>query len=199
MRVFYVFCWMLLCHTAIGQSEWKLKNSSENIHIYTRDVPNKKYKEFRATILIPANMENILNILNDTNGFNQWFAYSKKVKLLEDDGDNKLIYMETKFPWPFQNEDMVYLITQTRVSKGETQYQFMGKPENLKYKPRINQMKSAKGYFLIQNKNDSTLVIFTMQTELSGAIPPWLANQHIHRMPFKTLTNLHNMVIDDRD
>ncbi|MEO0814726.1 MAG: hypothetical protein AAFY60_17825, partial [Myxococcota bacterium] len=99
-------------------------------------------------------------------------------------------YMETRFPWPFDNQDMVYRLETHRHTHG-ARLTLDGEPDGYPQVPGVHRMSAAQGTIeVVDIAGGRTQVTYRFHAELSGAIPAWLANRHIHELPLKTLGGL---------
>jgi hypothetical protein len=147
---------------------------------------------FKAVGIVQSTPLKLLEVLDDVTSYGEWFAYLRTVRLLKKEGNEKFVYMETNFPWPFKNEDITYMLSVSKKEKGGIKLTLDGKPDYIPAVHGFKRMRDAKGYILLQPEDDHTIVTYVMHTELSGDIPPWVANKYIHLMPFETLNNLIN-------
>jgi hypothetical protein len=176
-----------------AQETWVPVKSNARVTVFTKTLPEQPYKSFKAVGHVNASLAAVLAVLGDVSQYNQWFAYSQSVRLLDATLNEKHVYMETNFPWPFRNEDMVYKISVSKKAEGEVLLTLTGLPEFIPPLNGINRMTSASGYIHLQKESEFTRITYEMHMELSGGIPPWLANKNIHLMPFQTLENLMNV------
>lgn len=181
-----------LSSNASSQGDWTLEKSEAGIKVYTRAIAGSQYRSFKAIATIRAPFDAVECIIRNTDSYAKWFAYTKRAELLTETHNEKLVYIETTFPWPFSNEDMIYKIS-FPPGKSEMKIVLRGVPD---YRPPVNgvnRMHGANGYLQLINHGDATEVIYAMHSELGGNIPAWLANQNIYELPLKTLTNLRGM------
>ncbi len=193
MKYPWSFGLLVLAQSAFAQVAWEQVLHGENMTIYTRLEPGKSYKSFKAVAVIPTAPEVLQRVLNDPVKYDQWLAYTKSSRLLATNRDTQYVYMETQFPWPFKNEDMIYAISSTTHENGAIQIQLSGLPTFIPEVEGVNRMRSAEGYIFLEPQNGHTCVTYTMQTELSGKIPPWMANQNIYLMPLESMKRLIEM------
>jgi hypothetical protein len=196
MRLLLPLVLTLLSIPALGQVAWEEVKSDSNVTVYTRQESGRAYKSFKAVGLVPAAPEDLLQVLEDVNSYNKWFAFSESVRLLKNQKSEKYVYMETRFPWPFSNEDIVFIMSVTKTSNGEIKLSLRGRPDYIPTIAGVKRMRGANGYILLQPADEYTLVTYEMNTELSGDIAPWLANKYIHLMPFQTLSSLIEIVAE---
>jgi len=190
MRIQCLLVIALLSLPAFGQETWGLVKSDGNVTVYTKLLPGKPYKSFKAVGVVQSTPIQLLEILENVGRYNQWFAYSHSVRLLDTKKNQQYVYMQTNFPWPFRNEDMVYVISVTDSDDGEIKLLLEGYPAFIPLVDGVERMRGANGYILLQPEHEHTIVTYVMHIELSGHILPWLANKNIQNMPFRTLNNL---------
>lgn len=183
----------ILPSIAISQNLWELEKDSDGIKVFTRLETGSPYKSFKAITVTDASSEVVAEKLQDIDGYVMWFAFTEKVKLLASNSNEKFVYMETQFPWPFKNEDMIYRITFATEGNGITKVTLTGVPDYLPPVEGINRMKDANGYILLKTIGNKTEVTYFMHSDLGGDIPLWMANKFIWNLPFKTLRKLNTI------
>lgn len=191
-----VFCF--LSFNTFSQASWKIDKNKEGIKVYTRIEKNSDFKSFKATIVINASIEKILKILKNTESYPKWYGYTKTSKLLKKEKNIQYNYVETIFPWPFRNRDMVYRMSINTLDSTAIKISLKGIPDYIQEKKGIVRMKKADGYILLQPLNDKTKVIYIFHSEPGDNVPTWLANNSIAKLPFKTLSGLRK-VIEEKD
>jgi len=190
MRFLWLQALVLLCAPVLGQETWQQVKRESSVAVYTRQEPGSEYKTFKAVGLVQSTPEEILEILDDVAHYKHWFAFSKSIRLLKRTRYEKYVYMETSFPWPFRNEDMIYRMSVTENNNGEIKLVLNGLADFIPRIDGIQRMRGAKGYILLQEEKDQTIITYVMHAEFGGDIPPWLANSYIHLLPLQTLSNL---------
>jgi hypothetical protein len=190
---YLLFTFAMLPAIALSQDSWELVKDSDGVKIYTRLEAGSPYKSFKAITVTSATGDEIVEILKDVNGYASWFAYTEKVELLENGSHEKYMYMETRFPWPFNNEDMIFKMTFVTEANAITKVTLAGVPG---YRPPVNgitRMKGANGYILLNPAGTKTEITYYMHSELGGDIPVGIANRFIHNLPYQTLRNLRKI------
>ena len=193
-KVLLVFVFSVLPSIAASQDLWELKKDSDGIKVFTRFESRSPYLSFKAVTLSNANSKLIAEVLKDIGGYVSWFAYAEKVELLGNSSHEKFVYMETRFPWPFKNGDMIYRMTFATEGNATTKVTLEGVPDYLPPVAGITRMKKANGYILLKPVGDKTEVTYYMHTDIGGEIPVWMANSHIDNLPYLTLSKLKNIV-----
>jgi len=188
--IYLLLIFSLFSSLSFSQNLWELEKDSDGIKIYTKLETGSPYKSFKAITVANATSESLAEILKDINGYMSWFAFTEKVVILENSLYEKYVYMETQFPWPFNNEDMIYKMTFATEENAITKVTLLGVPN---YSPPVEgiiRMKQANGYIFLKPIGNKTEITYYMHTDLGGNIPVWMANKYIYNLPYQTLSNL---------
>lgn len=190
MRLLFTIIAVFSSAIATGEPEWQHIKDKNSVAVYTKLEPENSYKTSKAIGFANTTPQQVFGVLNDVNSYSNWFAFAKTVKLLKKTKNTMYVYVETGFPWPFRNQDMVYEISYADYDDGSAKYTLLGKPDYLPVNDGIKRMHSAKGYFFIQPNKDHTQITYVMHAKLGGQMPPSLANRHMHELPLQTLNQL---------
>ena len=189
---------LFLSFDVISQTPWEIDKNKNGIKVYTRFKKNSSFKSFKATTTVDASIEKTLKILQKTEDYTKWYGYTKKSKLLKQENNVQYNYVETVFPWPFRNRDMVYEMTTNYLESNVVKIILKGIPDFIKEKKGIVRMKKADGYILLKPLNEKTKIMYVFHTEPGENIPVFLANSSIAKLPFKTLSGLKKVLENDR-
>ncbi len=178
------------CMPSIAQEDWGIVKKNSSVSVYTKYELGKEYKSVKAVGKVQSTPEKLIKILDDVSGYKNWFAYSKSVRILKKGKNKKIVYIESNFPWPFRNEDMIYILSKRQYKNGDVKFLFNGNPEYIPTVKGIKRMRYSHGYILLQQKNEFMKITCVMHSKLSGNIPLWMANKYIHLFTFETINNL---------
>ena len=184
----------LLSFDTFSQTPWELDKNKDGIKVYTRIEENSGFKAFKAVMTVDASTDEILKILKNTASYTKWYGYTKTATLLKQEKDVQYNYVETIFPWPFKNRDMVYKMTTNTFNNDSLKISLQGIPDYKESKKGIIRMKKAEGYILLHTSNEKTEIIYVFHSEPGNSIPAWMANSSIAKLPFKTLSGLRKML-----
>jgi hypothetical protein len=173
-----------------SQSLWKLKKNKEGIKVFTRTENNSDFKSFKATTIVNASIEKTLKVFKKTEDYPKWYGYTKTSKLLKQENDVQYNYVETIFPWPFKNRDMVYEMTTRYLDANVVKTTLKGIPNYIQEKKGIVRMVKAEGYILLESSSNKTKITYVFHSEPGDNIPAWMANNSIAKLPFKTMLGL---------
>ena len=68
---------------------------------------------------VSCKIENIVEVLKNSESINNWIVNCKGVKLLKTDDNDQYYYIETSLPFPFKNRDMVYHFQYIEINSGQ--------------------------------------------------------------------------------
>lgn len=188
--ILFVGIFLLTSKEAFPQEDWEVASNKEEIVVYTKDEEGSKFKAFKGVVFIETSVDKILEILRDADNYKEWYGYTKTSKLLKKEKDVQFNYVETSFPWPFKNRDMVYNMKIDATDTEKTKVSLIGLPDYIPEKKGIVRMSKAKGYILLEVVNEKTKVTYVFHSDPGKGVPAGLANHSIAELPFKTLFNL---------
>ena len=189
-----VFCFFSI--EVFSQNLWEIDKNKKGIKIYTRIEKESNFKAFKATMTVNASTDEIIKILQDTDNYTKWYGYTKTSKLLKQEKSIQYNYVETIFPWPYNNRDLVYKMSLDTLETEAIKISLKGVPDYIPKKKGLVRMKKAEGYILLQPLDNKTEVVYIFHSEPGDNVPPWLANNSIAELPFKTLSGLRKMLYE---
>ncbi len=194
-----VFLWLfssciLLSFRAYPQALWEIDKDKDGIIVYTRLEGNSEFKSFKAITRVDASQVEIIKLLKDAGNYKKWYGYTRTSMLLKEEKDVQYNYVETIFPWPYSNRDMVYRMSIDTSNPSEPKLFLKGLPDYIPEKKGIVRMKKAEGYIELRSVDNQTEVTYVFHSEPNKNIPAWLANKSIAELPFKTLQGLREIL-----
>ncbi|MEQ8469874.1 MAG: START domain-containing protein [Marinoscillum sp.] len=184
----------LLMSLATVSQPWEVDKSKDGIIVHTKAVSGSDFKSFKAVVLIDAAPADILKLLKDAESYTRWYGYTKSAQILKVEGDIQYNYVETTFPWPYENRDMVYRMSIDSSNEQETKVNLKGIPDYIPEKRGIVRMIKAEGHILLKPINGKTEITYVFHSEPGENIPVWLANSSIAELPYQTLLGLREML-----
>jgi hypothetical protein len=177
-----------------SQSLWEVARNENGIIVYTRAEKNSAFKSFKAIATLEASTDEIINKLKDADNYSKWYGYTKTSKLIKQEDSVQYNYVETIFPWPFANRDMVYKMSIRSRHAGVVEIALIGLPDYMPEKKGIMRMQKADGYLLLKPLDSKTEITYAFHSEPGDNIPTWLANNSIAELPLITLLGLREIL-----
>jgi hypothetical protein len=178
--------------TAICQESWELQKEENGIKVWTKDYPDSKFKQFKATVKIKVELKNVVAVFLDIENMGAWYDRVEKVILVNKISEMEGIYkIDFELPWPVKDR-----ISAVRAI--------------LSHDPVTNEVTVNTKYEKGIIKDSDRLVITDMYSEWvltpveggyveiyhkgymhpGGTLPAWISNSGVTEGPFKTLTAL---------
>jgi hypothetical protein len=178
----------------LSQTSWEVDKRNKDIIVYTRYEKNSDFKSFKATMVIEASPIKILNVLKNANNYTEWYGFTKTAKVLDHANNIQFNYVETIFPWPYNNRDMVYKMSINTINSKEVYISLEGIPDYIPEKNGIVRMRKANGCIKLKTSGKYTEFTYQFHSEPGDNIPVWLANSSIAELPFTTLSGLKKIL-----
>ncbi len=176
-------------------NEWPLKKNKDGIEVFTRVDEESGLIEFKSTITLATNLETLINVFNDVEGYTKWMADTKVSTVLEKNNSNEsYIYFEVQVPWPLENRDMPLYQKIEKTPNGMYIY-LTGVEDYIPHKKGITRIENAVGYWKFTQLPDNKInVMYGFLADPGLNIPNWIINLFIVDGPYKTLLNLKEIV-----
>jgi hypothetical protein len=191
--VLLVFALALISLDVFSSENWMIDKEDDGIKIYTRSVEGSEFRAFKGVAQYDATLDEVLKVLSNVENYPQWFGHTEASKLLAQIENENYIYVETIFPWPYSNRDLVYKVVVKKISPEKTLITIQGNPDFIPVKKNINRMTQASGKILITSLGNKTEIIYEFHCE-PGNVPSWLANKLLPGYPLSTLSGLRRTI-----
>ncbi|WP_136668613.1 START domain-containing protein [Flavobacterium sp. H122] len=188
---------LLLCLFSINaqsQSDWTLAKNDQQIQIYTRNIQGSKIKEFKAITIIKGDIDKILDMLINFEGYSKWIDGCESGSLLKKLNSGKFVYhIQLSLPWPLKNRDAVIEATLSKDNNGIINLAMTENPTFIKAKADYVRMPKFRGKWVLTPKNNGFVQVEQqIHAEPGGSIPAWVANSKVTDGPLATFVNLKN-------
>ncbi len=190
--VLTLFALILASSPIAASAEWTLDKQENGIDVYTRPVSGSGIKEFKGTAELDGDLEAVLRVLRDSDGYKNWFPNTRESKLLDRSNDVSYQYSVMGAPWPVSDRDNVFRSVTRRDEKtGIVDIKVTAAPDYYPEQEDRVRVRKANGTWKLEPLDSKrTRVTFTMHLEPGGGIPQWMINTRIVATPFEALSNL---------
>lgn len=197
--IFSTFLGFLLSASAVfAQSNWELVKEKNGIKVYNRKMEGSKLKEFKGSVQLKANVQDVLKVLTNYKVQDQFIYKAKKgsVELIKTEGKNNIYtYMIIETPWPASNRDIVTLYHIEPLAKDGSVTIKVSSVNNLKPEVKgIVRVEKMKGHWKITPlANGMVEVEHQAYSSPGGNVPEGLANSASVDAPYSMLESLKKL------
>jgi hypothetical protein len=181
---------LALVGSAGAEADWVVARTIEGVKVEARGTPSG-FKIHRGDVLLCTEIANLEAYIADTSRFHEWIPDLDQVRLLDVSDGSVVYYMTTKTPWPLKPRDMIYQLTDMRLSNDSLEVGIVvkGLPT---YLPETNdafRMREVTGEWRIVPEGKGLRVRHQLYVD-PGSVPKFFANRRLATSLAKTLINL---------
>ncbi len=196
---FILFSFFLGAFTTTHSETWKLKKEKNDIKVYTREIENAELDAFKATTEIHTDMESMLAVFKDFEKYTDWVNDCKESFLIEKPEEEAFVYyIRFDTPWPISNRDVVAKLSITEQSPDRTLIEITKVSNRIEEKHKVIRMPEFSASWLLERTGDKVKVTHIGYADPGGRIPKWLANSSVIDGPIETITNLKNILQENK-
>ena len=178
---------------------WELAKEDEKneIKIFTREVENSNFKEYKAVMKIKASLSSLVALVDDIAACPKWIHTCSQGKLLERISPTESYnYTINEAPWPVSDRDAIVHTTISQPTpKGPVTIDIRGVPGYIPQKKGLIRVKMIKGFWRFTPLGKGFAeVIYQVHNDPGGDLPSWLVNSVVISQPYHTMINMREMV-----
>jgi len=171
-------------------SIWKCVKQADSIRVYSRKSSDANYRIIKVTTQLKTTLSSLVMLVTDFPNNKNWVYLNNKTEILERNSPlSWIIYNQTDAPWPIADRDIISktVLTQDSITKVVTIH---GEaiPKYLPADPNHVRIPFALSQWRFIPLQDSIVdVEFTLELDIGGNIPRWLANMTATKGPYQTM------------
>ena len=165
---------VLACAAHAG--EWERVADRDGVVVERRSVEGASVLEVRATTHSPLPPAKIMATLWKQDEYREFVPYLKRLDVLQDDGDKKLIYEQIHVPF-VKDRDVTLRATRTVVPEtGEYEVTSIAVPEGPPESPDYVRVWTSESHWRLVPNAGGTAVTYTIRTDPGRLVPAWIVN-----------------------
>ncbi len=185
------------------EEDWVLRKEKNGIKVYTRHSTASRIKELRMTLKTDASLSNLIALLNDTEGYEEWAYRFEESKTLEHLTQTKSIYYGlVDFPWPLSDRDIVATstITQDPITRVVTvNTDAISDYPDMPQKKGIVRITQHHNQWRFEPRADGYVYIdYLLQSDPAGSIPTWAINMALDQGSSQSMELFLEKLPDDK-
>ena len=176
--------------------EWKLRKDKESILVYTRNVAERKFQEFKGITKIKTTLNSLVALLEDSDSCENWvYKCLNEVTIKTISPYEKYNYLVSDGS-PLKDRDSILHIIRTQDPETKiVRYKRKGVPNFIpEKKGRVRVPLIDCLWTLEPVGNNYVIVTYRLIIDPGGYVPSFLANYFVVDAPFETLLKLRNEV-----
>jgi ribosome-associated toxin RatA of RatAB toxin-antitoxin module len=173
----YVVALLILAGSSLADnSDWQRIADRDGIIVERRSVGGSSMRELRTAAHSPLPPAAIMATIWKQDEYVQFMPYLKRLDVLRDDGDTKVIYEQLRIPLA-KDRDLTVRVTRTSLpDTGAYEIASLavadeGPPETDDY---VRVRTSVAGWRLTPAADGGTDVSYTIRTDAGGLMPVWI-------------------------
>ena len=156
-----------------------------------------------ATAVLPIRTHDLLAVLEQPCHVRQWMPDLEMLTLLTQQGEQSLVYMRMRAPWPMRSRDAVTRFTRHQADDGTVTLTMQGDSDAIARVPGVVRMPFIAGQWRLiaeETPEDTpegkplTRVDYQQRVDPGGGVPQWLADRAAVRHVGATLAALEAYV-----
>lgn len=180
------------------KGKWVHIDEEDGIDTWMLEIPGKELPGFRGRTTMKAMPEAVLAEIAKVENHTEWmYRCSEARELKRFDADHTVVYNRTDSPWPAWDRDVVLETEVDRSDDGkriELRFWNVDQPKVPVPHKVVRIPRLVGSYLLEQLDAHTTRVTYTIELDVGGSLPTWLAKRLARDMPYETLSRLRERV-----
>jgi len=204
VKILFGICFSLLSvFDVLAQENWVLARERDGIRVWTREIPDYPIRAFKAEMTVKSSLAGLVNLIMDTESASRWVYRTDRIQLLKRDDEKAsfVIRVETDFPWPLANRDVVLSgsVSQDEASGAVTIQSGSLPSSEYPENPDFVRMPDMAGTWIFRPIGSGWVEITMIgRADPGGHIPSAAVNLIIHETPYRTMQAMRRIVSDPR-
>ncbi len=176
---------------------WRCVKDNDSVKVFSRKSDSANYRIIKATTELKTSLSSLVALLTDANNQKNWVFMNKKAEVIKKESPfSWILYSQTDAPWPVTDRDVITKarmtqdsLTQTVTINGEAIPKYKPKdPDHVRIPYALSQWR------FIPKNNGWIKVVFTLELDVGGSVPKWIANLTAAKGPYQILRKLREEV-----
>lgn len=183
----------------IGQEWVQVQNDKrQNIRAYIRHEEHKRYRSFKADIILETNIKTLANVLLDFNNYTKWYWKASNAQLLKKVSNTHFIlYIVHDVPYNLPDLDVILdaTVEPQSINRPHITVKVAALPNYLPLKPPLQRMMAEDMSIRITPiaNNKVHMEVHGYFEAPNNVLPIWAANMIQRTAPYTVLSQLKKM------
>ena len=172
---------------------WKLVKNEDGIQVYSRKPESSKFRIIKVSTQVKTSLSSLVKLVKDAPDHKKWVYLNKDAEMLKEKSPfSWVMYSQTDAPWPVSDRDVIAdgHLYQDSVTKIIT-IMAVALPWYIPEKKDYVRIPYAVSLWrFVPEKGGVVEAEFTLEVDIGGKIPRWLANMAAIKGPYQTMLGL---------
>lgn len=186
---------------AADGSPWTLIRKRNGIEVFTRHIEGSKYKAVKATMTLHTSLSAVSALVRDKRECPRWQSLCKSAEALKVISPQDLyVYQINDLPWPVSDRDVVAHVIwrQNKKTLAVTMTASAVRGMMPRRKGLVRVTHAETRWTFTPVGRGMVRITTEAHIEPGGPIPAWVVNMLLVKSPFKTLSNMRNILASGR-
>ena len=197
-----VISFLLLAFVAAptaSAAQWEFLKQKEGIVVSARESKLGNLPVFRGVGQIRASIPEVLAVMQDAPGAKNWMHKCLENRPIEiQNVYDRIVYNRTDSPWPVWDRDVV-VQTRGRIDIARKRILIEMKSISDPRQPEVEgvvRIPRLAGHYILRYVTENlTEIEYQIDADPGGSLPSWLAELASRDLPYHTIRNLRNRVL----
>jgi hypothetical protein len=193
-------CASLTSMAEVGPWELEAHDEDKDIKVFTRTVGDSPLREFKGVTNIKSDVSSFVALLRDDEVATKWMHNVVEFNVIDSPSDvENLVYTVNHTPWPVTNRDAYVRSIMTADANGAVVSSITAEPDFAEMNEDYIRMPELLGAWSFTPKEEGMVeVVYQVHANPGGSLPDWLVNAIVVETPLETLTNLQDIITDEK-
>jgi len=192
-----LLCLLLL--PVVALADWEVQRHRDDIKVYTREVPDSKYKEVRAVMRMQTPLMPLVGLVMDTDACPELAELCKEAYVVEQESESELyIYSYNDIPFPATDRDAVTRVNWTQDDAYVVRMEAVTVEGMVPATKAVRVLKGVTSWEFKPVGGGEVEITTRAHIDPGGPIPAFITNMLLVDTPFKTLKNMRRIIHEGR-
>jgi hypothetical protein len=193
IKLFGFLSLLLFTDFVSAQPKWVLKKEKNGIQVYGLKADTSQFNSIKVETIFRGTMKDLVSIVMDVERHREWAYGTKSALVLKKISEKEIIfYKEIKVPGPASDRDMVIRLTLLPNQSGNSiKIESTALPNFIPKKENLVRVPFSKETWVVTSlQNEKLKIVYYLEMDPGGEIPPVIANLFAIKGPLETFENL---------
>ncbi len=183
---------------SILHGAWEFRVEHKGIKTFSSKVKGSSIHGFKGETELQVSIKKLISIFHDMGNYSRWVHQLADMDVLEKkDGVEYVVRQVINTPWPLLKREMIMRTGLAAAGENSVAVTMKGEPDYLPANPRFHRVRHSVGMWVFTPTDQGKVhLTFVMHVDPGKDVPPPVSNAGMFEVPFYSLKNLRNLVMD---